>query len=1169
MYGILKFSSPERVSTFGVIFCVYPWDEEVRVVSTKVRSHVDRWAKVSPELGLLELYGPVGHYETEAKILKLHYGILPCRYPDVFLLRQPEDIAATAVFTVDDPSTLDRDDAISVQVSDLCITVGVHITDVSKGIRAKARNYEELLAFAELRCSSAYGTNDAVCMFPTVLNEVLSIDPGCTRPSITLWMQYDAAYNLLNCYFEDTLVRSEAALTYDNFSSERDGDFKVLSNISKTQDSRDVIAFFMKKYNETFVARISGIAYRTTRGYTHEKEVHSDLGVIYTHATSPMRRFVDLVNQDIYHGLIGPQMSDALNDTYANIRDYHRRRSVLDLCQHCKNEPLSLTCDIQGDTALITVKGTRYKIYRNDTYYEFPTDPRVKLWGILKNGTSTLRIQTESEIQAEPELCPVIEPELQSPSRVRLECSDIEDKTGYPLDTFQISCLDVINEGNDLFGAAPTGSGKTTIAMMAILRAFAEGRRAIYTSPIKSLSNEKFQSFSVALQSRVTLLTGDIRRRCAPPGGDGAGELLIMTAEILRNKLLVSDDPDLRDVSVVIVDEVHYIIDAERGPVWEETFMMLPSPVSVVALSATLSNPERFCDWLSKRTDRGTDLVLRNDRHVPLYFGSLSDKFVAFADTKGLVPSTQEYSWNKPDKSQKTFQPFVKKLVKADLCPAIIFCMSRRRCVEYAHGITDNIMLSPRPVLEKGLEPEYEAQMQDYSAETLSRTRAFQTCVNKYLGRYRVQLESIPGYSRFLDLLYRGVAYHHSAMVPILREFVEVLFRAKMISVVFATETLGCGIDMPARTVVFTQLDKPSGSDGAKRYLRHEEFMQMAGRAGRRGKDIAGYVIYYSLVGTRIEWSTFNGIYSSSPPQATSQLKINAEYVLRNCLKIGDSLQQRSLLYRDISDETQDLRDKLNALGCPIGSDEIREIHKISERLTGRDYIKYTAKQAKKAKARMKELLGSVELSLVLEARALGVRLEATETYIKGLWDNSMRQLVEGSYMDTIGNLSILGRVAAQMCDGHPLARAKALLYAPAIHGATFADIAAWLALYLETPFEITETDHGPDHRSLEPRSRALEELTEAAAQDLDQCNVEASRLVYDYVLYKDISMITRYTHLCNLGSFVKLILRVSSFMDEIKTALLGLERYELYNVLENHTEKLYSGIVTAESIYV
>jgi superfamily II DNA/RNA helicase len=565
---------------------------------------------------------------------------------------------------------------------------------------------------------------------------------------------------------------------------------------------------------------------------------------------------------------------------------------------------------------------------------------------------------------------------------------------GYPIDDFQRRSLRVIlRRDMDLLAMAPTGSGKTAVALLAILQAFARGQRAIYTSPIKALSNQKYAEFkqwfrSKGVRGEVSLLTGDIKIR-APPGTQN--ELMICTSEILRNKLVKNSgkhneaggqraddiDPDLHRLGCVVSDEVHYINDPERGSVWEETLMHLPRDVQMVALSATLKEPEKFVDWISSTRHRPGEIVTRTDRHVPLYFGGLSNtkaaedaEFIEMFSTHGdrknvfiqdrfhetfptaaevqkvlkeqkdakkasasstdarstrdaeLLAKRLEQTGGAMPKGNKgqaapgraaggsgsgkeykfNFVHEVNRLVTGldsqDKLPAIVFCMSRRACVTAALGVHGNPLFGvkcKKPAVTPGTMSVELLEWEEQEAERSHRVReieARRTAMHrKHLQRFSSQLKELEAYHELDSLLKRGIAYHHAGMLPILREYVELCFQERLIRVVFATETLAVGVNMPARTVVFTQLDKPDNQGRGHRWCRCDEFWQMAGRAGRRGMDTQGFVVYaptLSVAGekNRVPIYELNRMLTGSMPSAESQLVIDESFVLRHLGKV-------------------------------------------------------------------------------------------------------------------------------------------------------------------------------------------------------------------------------------------------------------------------------------------
>ena len=736
---------------------------------------------------------------------------------------------------------------------------------------------------------------------------------------------------------------------------------------------------------------------------------------------------------------------------------------------------------------------------------------------------------------------------------------DVEDVLGHPLDDFQSKCFDVINSGDDLFGAAPTGSGKTGVAMTAIHKAFHSNTRAIYTSPIKSLSNEKYADFSKKLDSRVSLLTGDIKLRCAPPGGDNASELIIMTAEILRNKLCARyPDPDLENVSVVVIDECHYINDTDRGTVWEETFMMLPPHIQIVALSATLDKPERFCGWLNKR--RPTKLVQRFDRHVPLYFGTIRSEQLVLMDNK-------TYVWDL-EHDRPSYAKLVRNLVNLELCPAIIFCMGRKKCVIAAESITDNLVLPRRPFKPKDSASDaehesYALELEEYNNHVVEYKQKFDSLQRKYLGKFRKQLESIPGYDDFITMLQKGVAYHHAAMIPILREFVEVLFREKLIMAVFATETLGCGIDMPARTVVFTELDKPCGEQ-SKRLLKTEEFMQMAGRAGRRGRDVKGYVLYYSIKNVKVPYSTFALLALGKPPQATSQLHITPDLVLRNFAKGYESMR-KSLYSSELLNEVEGVTKEYENIQNKFPIDALERILELDKKLAGSGFIKLTPKQTKQAKSEIRSLLGTSDIDTARKQYDLYYQIQHCTSVIDTLWSRSVSILQRYRFLTDSGEMTRMGIASSHMCDGMPMVRAH-VLDSMDFSNLNIDSLASWLALFAGGPsFELYNPPQLPEtlHYMLTQSVELAEEYYN------EKLNTNIAYIMYDWMTHRDISRIFCYADIASFGSFIKVVLRVSSFIEETKTILLGLEYFEEYNRLENYEERLFFGLVGNDSIHV
>ena len=1195
MYGIVQFSRIDRVAGKGVKFQPLDPDTPACFITTKASGCVDRWAKVinnnkNNNLELSELYGPVGCLETESAVLRLFYGV-KCRYPHYCLPKQAMDTVALGAFSVDNVGTKDIDDALSVEYLGTDeYRIGVHVTDVTHFYRCNPEFFE----WTQSRGASAYwhsggAQHSQPMMPPEVAHNHLSLCENSVRPCITLWI-HSKDGQILDRSHANTFVANRSALSYAQFTTDPQYAQKLLClrQVTAETDAEDIVAWTMLEYNKYFgnllVERCGEAMLRTKSGddpavYAIGAALeHSGLGVAnYAHMSSPIRRFPDVFNQMKYHQLDVPEVDIvALNTRMQQLAHFHYRHSVMELAYECKDTPREVTPIPQEDSVLVYLPERRVRIPKAESWYTpdsigLGTVP-VKMWGITRNGISRLRITTPGTVvlfEPPPEVVPPQEPQGDQVTE-RWNKDDLKESVqeflGHPLDEFQNRCLDVLSRGSDLLGMAPTGSGKTAVAMLGILSAFARDKRVVYTSPIKALSNEKYDSLGKKLHGRVSILTGDIKDRAVPPGGDGAGELLIMTAEILRNKLISSAtgvlDPDLRDVEVVIQDEVHYINDPERGPVWEETVMLLPPTVQIISLSATLTDPENFRAWLSSR--RPTEIVQRLDRHVPLHVGGLSDQsaFVECWCTHGPTGlNTTTYGAISGERSSKNYYPIVRALMKDDKCPAIIFCMSRKGCVHAAGTITKNLMLAPQPKRPPGsdMPDEYfDALLRDHSEEVRMHEERWKTLYNRHLQKHHAAVTTLPQWDNWIGALKRGIGYHHGGMIPILREFVELLFQARMLKVVFATETLGVGINMPARTVVFTQLNKPSGSDGNFRWLRSDEFWQMAGRAGRRGMDDHGYVMY---VPTRrpAPFAIFQSILKSKPPVTKSQLEIDPMFVLRN-LGPGKAVLDRSLFARELLQERTLLEGELGAVGGQDSEAAERMIY-LERRLTDK-VVKLPNKQAKKARRELYELKqkhGVDDLTLLKAHAELTAKLARNVAFVDDVWAKALAWLTRAGYTEG-DKLTVSGRAARELCDGRPLTRAAALV-AGKVDNLSTTELLAWLAFFVP----MGGVEH-PDDLPQVPA--AVRDAVGDAVGDEEVCETSA-RLMYLWCEEKNVGKLCHFLPMTQLGAFVKTALRVSSYVEEMLPVLLAMEKFEVHNRLLNHQERLFYGIVTNRSLYV
>ena len=390
---------------------------------------------------------------------------------------------------------------------------------------------------------------------------------------------------------------------------------------------------------------------------------------------------------------------------------------------------------------------------------------------------------------------------------------------GFPLDPFQEAAIGHIDKGTSVLVAAPTGAGKTLIADYAVAKCLSEGARAIYTAPIKALSNQKFRDFTALYGDKVGIKTGDVTL-------NPEARIILMTTEIFRNTIFESPE-SLHDVRYTIFDEIHYLDDIERGTVWEESIIFAPPHIRFLCLSATVPNVHVLADWIRQvRPDAPLEVVVEPRRPVPLrhliYVPGLGVKRLEQLEKIEAGPDAA--AWFRKtgaDVNPNAWRArLIDHLAEEDRLPALWFAFNRRECEEFAR-------LVRRPLLNESERKEILALYEDL------------------LARFAIDRDD-PTCETLRSLLGRGAAWHHAGLLPTLKEVVERLFTSGLVRLLFATETFAVGVNMPARTVVFNTLHKFDGVRVA--YLRTREHHQMAGRAGRRGIDSEGTV--YSVA----EW---------------------------------------------------------------------------------------------------------------------------------------------------------------------------------------------------------------------------------------------------------------------------------------------------------------------------
>ncbi|KAI0783389.1 antiviral helicase [Abortiporus biennis] len=567
---------------------------------------------------------------------------------------------------------------------------------------------------------------------------------------------------------------------------------------------------------------------------------------------------------------------------------------------------------------------------------------------------------------------------------------EMAHKYPFELDTFQKEAVYHLEMGDSVFVAAHTSAGKTVVAEYAIALAAKHMTRAIYTSPIKALSNQKYRDFKQTFSSSsVGILTGDVQIN--PEAG-----CLIMTTEILRSMLYKGADL-IRDVEFVIFDEVHYVNDAERGVVWEEVIIMLPDHVNIILLSATVPNTEEFAGWVGRTKKKDIYVISTAKRPVPLehylYAGrdlhkivdanrnflglgykaageALRKKQEKEREAAGLPPVQRlgaraaasqrgqrggpagrggsqrggtpargaapisrggggsSRTFHQPDKN--LYVHLLGHLRKKALLPVVVFTFSKKRCEENAGTLTNADLCTS---VEKS---------------------EIHVAIEKALSRLTAADRKLPQIRRMRDLLSRGIGVHHGGLLPIVKEVVEILFARGLVKVLFATETFAMGVNMPAKCVVFSHIRKHDGR--SFRDILPGEYTQMAGRAGRRGLDPTGTVIIVAN-DELPEQTTLQTMILGTPSKLQSQFRLTYNMIL-NLLRV-EALRVEEMIKRSFSEnatqrllpdqqnkviESEKQLSKLPELDCDVCSPDISRYYDVvSDIVDCNSYILSTA----------------------------------------------------------------------------------------------------------------------------------------------------------------------------------------------------------------------------------
>jgi len=800
----------------------------------------------------------------------------------------------------------------------------------------------------------------------------------------------------------------------------------------------------------------------------------------------------------------------------------------------------------------------------------------------------------------------------------------------YAFDGFQRDAALAIERGDHVLVTAHTSAGKSTVALYAIAKAVLENKRVIYTAPVKTLSNQKYGELKAKYGGLAGIQTGDVKV-------NPDAQIAVMTTEILRNDLArIQGEHSFDDVGYVIFDECHYINDPERGAVWEECIMRLPPSVQMILLSATMANPEEMAAWIEGLNPaKKVPIVSTLYRPVPLRFslfipnpGTFSEslpwneaqrdghltmildaeagkfKTDAYISTAKRFEAMVAREWDTQTKSRNLttgrkgvaeanaarasgkarqpfhminlLNPFLNFLHINGQLPAIVFTLSRKKCDQYAKRVT-TVLATPEELGH------------------IDRTFEF----------YIRKLENPDQYAQVTALkacLAKGVGVHHSGMMPLLKEIVEILFTRGWIKVMFATETLAIGVNTPTKTVCFLDVTKFNGQ--TQRPLCVEEFKQMAGRAGRRGLDTVGNVVYFPVYDP-VTSSEYQAMIQGSVKRIQSKFTVSTAFVLRSAFadkpeplltQIEASLQyqENQRMIKGSSIKTAELTQKRENLEIQLAS--LSEYAELYEKQKEREREKEKHTDKKKGRGLVSHSMELLSKSQQLEFDAyVHYRQQAEELdrqlaemdKDRGLLSQLLQQecetttqfLIEKGYLihgaPTRANLTVKGLFAQNIHQSHEVILTEILLEAKMAESIREDPmmLGPWLALFIHEgggDSESTEirpgTDLGLDALAYgETLYDDLVRYGETASFKLSSRYIDP---VWEWCNGAHIQTICQQYDLFE-GNLLRALQKLIGLLDELEAGFTMIQRLDWVQSLGAVRELVKRDILKVESLYI
>ena len=818
------------------------------------------------------------------------------------------------------------------------------------------------------------------------------------------------------------------------------------------------------------------------------------------------------------------------------------------------------------------------------------------------------------------------------PTNSKYECYFQEYK--FPLSDFQKYAIEAIVKEQHVLVTAHTGSGKTLPAEFAINHLVKQNKKVIYTSPIKALSNQKYSEFRRKYPHiSFGLMTGDIKIN---PDAD----VLIMTTEILMNSLFLQTMDQLTnngldfniniqdELAGVVFDEVHYINDVDRGQTWEKTILMLPKHVQMIMLSATIDSPESFANW-AQRGDSSKEVYLASTdkRVVPLtHYGYLTinegaiklikdksiqqdikkstHKLIKIQSDKGVFDEDGYTTLYRMNKLFKERSIFTKKkhvlnnlalfLKNNEMLPAIGFIFSRKMVENCANDITV-------PLLEDDSKVPYTVRKECDQ-------------IIRKLPNYKEYLE-LPEYDQLVNLLEKGVGIHHSGMIPILREIVEIMISKKYIKLLFATESFAIGLDCPIKTAIFTSINKYDGRN--ERILMAHEYTQMAGRAGRRGIDKIGNVVHCNNLFSLPSKTDYITLMNGKPQSLVSKFRISYSLILsllkseqtllddymkfvENSMmssKIKIELEQSRKSFEDIFIEKVKMEKQMKMLKTP---NEILERY-ISINSTINGLKNKKRKEAERELENMRNenrsILSDVSYKhsftkLLSELEKQEEEIQYFENYIQISIKNVCDVLKEEDFICVDENTYTLtenGKIACDIAEIHPLIAVTMIKNSNWFDAMSTEEIIGVLAVF-------TNVNVPKDERLSIPTSynNNILKCLEFIQKDYDRfedieevSNIYSGFQYFEALMYDMPDLVNGWCY-CNneqqckyylqnnvaekqisAGDFTKALLKISTIAKELAVVAEKMAQMDCLQKLTNVDSKILKYITTAQSLYI